>query len=276
MTANLHHNLPFDDYRALPGVGWSELRHMDASPAHYRAAAEGPEGEPSSQMLAGTLAHMATLEPERYERSVVVYEGRRQGKTWEAFREEHADTEHIVKPGEDARARAIADAVRSHPVAGPLLTGEAEVSVTWTHGTTDIDCRARLDWLDAERGILGELKTTSSTHPRKVAAQVARMGYHGQLAHYAEGARHALGATPTVYLVAVEQTPPHDVAVLWVHEDTLYAGAGWRRELLTRLAECRRADQWPGRSQQVKPLELPAWAFPDEADDTSNVLDEEA
>lgn len=255
-----------DTYAALAGVNWSSLRHIADSPMHYRHRLDHPPAQTSAMVL-GIAAHMAILEPERFESEVVTpppdalaSNGARRGKAWEAWRDAHADRV-ILTASEHAQCVAMAESVRAHPSAARLLDGvRAEVPLTWRDEATGLACKGLVDALRPD-GVLVDVKTTSKgVGPRAFSAHVARMGYHAQLAHYRAGVLAEHGACPAVYIVAVESVAPYDVVVYEVDEDALYAGDEWRRELLARLAECMERDEWPGTSSGVERLELPAWA----------------
>ena len=262
------------DYRSAPGLNWSRLKHIDVSPLHFRHRETHPITT-TAAMAFGTLAHMAVLEPDRFDREVVVFPGKtRRGKAWDEFQAEHA-SRTIAKDGERDAARAIADAVRAHPHASRLLTGgDAEVPMFWEEEVAGKPrtMKGLADYLRAADGVtLVDLKITNSIKPRRFLSHIAKMGWHGQMAHYAAGVEALTGTEPACYIVAVEPDAPHDVGVFHVHEDALYAGAEWRRELLEKWARAVDTDTWPGQVPDVEPVDLPKWAFPDD-DDPMNAI----
>ena len=268
------------DYRAAPGVNWSSLKHIARSPLHYQHALDNPT-PPTAAMQAGTLAHLATLEPERFASSVVLPPddvlgkgGKRNTKAYREWADAQPDDVTIASPDEVATAQAIADAVRSHPVASALLAeARCEVPMFWQDNrATRLPCKGLADILvdlptvrladllgaPAFTPVLADLKTTSDLPG--FARQAGRMGYHGQLAHYAEGVRVECGEPPAVYIVAVESTAPHDVAVYRLRDADLARGMAYRNELLATLARCEATGDWPGVSRGVLDLDIPRWA----------------
>jgi hypothetical protein len=183
---------------------------------------------------------------------------------WEAFVEANQGRT-ILKLNEYERCLAIRDAVRAYaPAAAYLRQGKAEQAVSWTDPATRLRCKGRLDWI-CDAGIV-DLKTTNSMDPRRFGALCARMGYHAQLAFYRDGYKLATGQERRAVIVGVEAEPPHDVGVLVLGEDELYAGVEEYAALLARVVECRKTDTWPGRYEGEQFLELPAWAWPDDED----------
>ena len=266
--------MEFAAYREIDAVNWSSLKEMRKSPRHYLHRLHEPKAD-TAAMRRGRATHTAVFEPDRFPLDYVVWEGDRRGKAYTAFCEQHPH-QTILKADEYATCLAMRDAVRSHPVAGPLLTppGEAEKVLTWTDEETGLACKARLDWWRV--GLLADLKTTAEIDARRFAATVERMGYHGQAAFYRAGlAANGLDAPP-FRIVAVESAAPHDVAVYLLDDDAHYAGEVLVAELMARVAAGRFSLMWPGMYPEEVQLSLPAWAFPKEQGSALDVLGLEA
>lgn len=255
----------FDEYRAIDAVNWSTLKQMRRSPKHYQFIVANPI-EDTTRLALGRATHTAVLEPDKFALDYAVFRGpRRAGKDWDAFCAANRGRT-ILKLDEYATALAMRDAVRAHPIAGPILaSGLPEQTFTWTDPETGLECKARPDWLATAAACFADLKTTVDVDADRFGALSARMGYHGQVAFYRRGLlAHGLDLPPKI--IAVEAAEPHDVAVFAVDEDALYAGDEEVGELLRRVAECRESGKWPGRYETEMRLTLPAWAFPDEDD----------
>lgn len=253
----------FRDYKAVDAVNWSSLKELKRSPKHYRYRLEN-ERPDSVRLALGRGAHTAILEPMRFLRDYALWEGdRRAGKAWETFKEANAG-KTILKSDEYDRCLAIGESVRSHSVASKLLAkGEAEQTLTWTDPVTGIKCKARPDWMCDPATV--DIKTAKSIEPRQFASACARLGYTGQAAFYCGGRALARNEQPKPFIIiAVEIDPPHDVACYELDEDALYAGEKEVMELLALLSSCRESDSWPGRSQELETLAMPAWLFGDD------------
>ncbi|WP_282916571.1 PD-(D/E)XK nuclease-like domain-containing protein, partial [Streptomyces exfoliatus] len=87
-----------------------------------------------------------------------------------------------------AQVQAMAAAVRQHPQAGPLFTGQgiAERSLYWTDPATGVRCRVRPDWLKELPGLTlaVDLKTTKDASPQAVQKAIRDYSYHQQDALY--------------------------------------------------------------------------------------------
>lgn len=255
--------MPFHQYLAVEAVNWSLLKHGRDSARHLHHAMTHPT-EDSTRLKLGRGAHTALFEPDRFALDYAVFTGeRRAGKAWDEFCAAN-EGQTILKADEHGQCLAIAAAVRAHPVAGPMLDppGEAEMVLTWTDEPTGLKCKARLDWY--RPGLLCDLKTTGDIDRDRFASTAWRMGYHGQGAFY----RRALEANgldvPPFRIIAVEQTPPHDVAVFTLDDDAIYQGEQEVDELLRMVSAGRSSGRWPGRYQEEESLSLPRWALKDD------------
>lgn len=253
--------MTFLEYQAIDAVNWSSLKHIAVSPKHYLCE-KCPPLHQTAAMVKGRAGHTATLEPELFGSEYVVFPGsRRAGKEWDAF-EAQNEGKTILKSSEAEQAWAMSKAVRSHPFAGPMLTGgKAEVSIEWMDPETGLKCKGRLDYV--KPGVLVDLKTSGDLDRRRFSRRAMDLGYHGQLAFYLRGLK-ALGREPSeVYLIAVEQAEPFDVACLEVDSDALAIGDELVSELLNKLAECEATREWPGRYPGIEKFYLPAYAYSD-------------
>lgn len=259
-------------YDALDGIRFSRLKLMRESPLHYAHAVD----KDTANRGFLRAVHCLVLEPWRFEDLFIVDAERQTAKR----RELHALAnvgKTVIKPADETKARNIANAVRTHPAAGPLFTGEgqSEVPMQWRHPATGLLCKALRDrWTRDKFGqrCLVDLKTYGTTDPRLVGRRVYDLGAHVQMAHYEEGARITTGDEDIKCLiVSAESGPPWDVAVFELdRHGALHAGQVEREDLMARLAECMAADRWPGRFEDVEVLDLPAFAYTDDEITTDN------
>ena len=260
-------------YEDTPGINWSTLKHMAESPAHYRAALREP-GKDTDALAIGRAFHCLVLEPFEFSNRFAIWpeaSGQRRGKAWEAFCAEaqaYAEPKTILREQDLGSIRAMAAAVHDHPAFATVCASErpaVESTLVWTDEETGLRCKGRADYIGPDTRVLVDLKSTMTTHAKRFGSAAARLAYHGQFAHYAAGVRAKYGFEPRCYIIAVEKTRPFDVAVFEVLPDDLRLGEALRRDLLTKLVECQRTDTWPTRSTGILPLQLPAWAYADDA-----------
>jgi exodeoxyribonuclease VIII len=168
----------------------------------------------------------------------------------------------IVSQEQSLTAQIIRDAVLEHNYASKLLEGaKTEQTILWRDEDTDVDCKARADAINAEVGVLIELKTTISAEESSFARSVANFAYHLAASHYLAGLEaNGFGSMSCVF-IAVENSPPHGVALYVLDERSLYAGEIRRRTALETYATCRREDRWPSYPEKIRTIQIPAWGL---------------
>lgn len=244
--------LSFDDYLEIDALNWSLLKEMAKSPAHFAYRREHPR-EDTPRLAFGRAVHCAVLEPDRFPRDYVIYNGsRRYGKDWDQFSAANHD-KTALRADEYETCLAVRDAVFAHKTARDMLRGDSEVTVEWEDAETGLRCKSRVDHVN-EDGIT-DLKTTSSVDAWEFSAHSARMLYHSQLAFYHRG----LPFPEYPRILAVEITPPYDVAVFRLTEDAMFTGDTQVSDLMTRFLLCTKDGTWPGRYDAEQELGLPSW-----------------
>ena len=254
--------LSFAEYRALPGLNWSALKHMRKSPLHYKHATDHREPV-TAAMGFGQLVHAMVLEPATLESRFRIYAGRRAGKAWDGFEAAAiADGMEVVTEKDWDAAKAAARAAVSNPTAAALvsrITG-AEVSCFWERRGRRY--KARFDAIG--EGFVLDLKTASTLDPRTFGGQCARLGYHNQAAFYLDGYRAATGEAAEYYVLAVESAEPNDVCVYRMPAAVIAAGREENATLVSVLADCESRNEWPGRCAEVVDLPFPEWGMGEE------------
>lgn len=286
MNGKITSRMPTAEYHALPGVNITSLKEMKRSAKHYQYRLANPRS--ADKLTLGIAAHVATLEPERFEGQFAIWTRRgetgklcpRKGQYWDAFLHSNPG-KTLITEDDLEKALAMARAVRSDPLAARYLeTGEPEVSMQWTTTSesllrkpVEIACRGRVDWLtrvDGEHHLIG-LKTSTDCRPFIFGAQAARLGYHLQWAYYHDGYKALTGVTPVLKEIVVESAPPYDVAVNHITEDVLLQGRSEYEVLLRQLVDCQSRNEWLGVAGGLEQIiSLPTWAF-DAQDDLADI-----
>jgi hypothetical protein len=82
-------------------------------------------------------------------------------------------------------------------------------------------------------------------------------------AWYLDGIEQATGTRPEQFIfITVEKKAPFACAVYAADAEMIAAGAQTAARDLELLAICKAADTWPGYSDQIEPISLPAWMRP--------------
>jgi hypothetical protein len=221
-------------------------------------------------MAIGSAVHTHVLELDQWDaRYCTAPEGidRRTkiGKAeWEVFTT--ASTGRTVLSMADAISVMHMDhAIYEHPAAAMLLglPGKAETTHMWTDAATGLQCKCRPDWLTDDGRLIVDLKTTENASPREFARSIAQWRYHVQAAWYLDGIEQSTGTRPEQFIfICVEKKAPFVCAVYAADAEMIAAGAKTAARDLEVLATCKAADAWPGYSDQIEPISLPAWMTP--------------
>lgn len=182
----------------------------------------------------------------------------------------YAEGKTPLLAAERAQVEGMAAALLEHPIASALFDperGKPEQSLFWMDERHEVWRRARLDWLPDvvnDRIIITDYKTTACAEPRAVAKSMASYGYHAQAAWYVD-AVHALGLAEHVgfVLLCQEKTPPYLVTVAEPDQVALRVGRALNDRALEVYADCLAHDYWPGYTDGVEVVSLPAWAIRD-------------
>lgn len=259
--------MSYAEYDLEPGVRWSNLKNMRVSPLHYLHGIQNPSESTDSQVL-GTATHFAVFEPELFDVECVTSDLNRNSNDFKAWRAENAG-KTILKAKERDVALRIAEAVRAYgPAAEILAVGQAEQVASWTDEETGILRKARPDWVTPrDVGILADLKTAADISDAMFGRAAGKYAYHGQLIDYAGGLEALTGAAYHSVIIAVESKEPHDVRVAEIVGAEFDSATNLVRDLLDRLAECMRADSWPGQFPEKSKLNLPPWYLWDDDDE---------
>ena len=223
----------------------------------------------STAMIVGTQLHTAVFEPEKLMEGCVIspYPDFRP-KIARAWRDEQlAAGRKIVKEDEFAEIKEMANAVFSHPVAGPLIESALkEVSAfskkdgVWT--------KQRMDFIPAAERVVGDLKTTKDANPKSFSKSIGSYGYAQQAAWYIDGARR-LGMDVSRFLyVVVETVPPYLVQIYSLHEGDIELGRKQNEAAFRAILACRESNNWPAYQSGKTPLVvgMPEWARYDAID----------
>jgi hypothetical protein len=167
---------------------------------------------------------------------------------------------------EIAKAQAMADVVRAHPVASRLLAeGEAEVSLFWRDAHTRVMLRSRCDWvtrLPSGRALIVDYKTTGqSANPLRWGKEAGNLRYFMQDPWYREGYEvlHPDEEPPAFVFIVQEKDPPYLVSVCELDDDSRTAGAEANAVARALFLECMTTGEWPAYAPRVHPVTIPRY-----------------
>jgi len=256
--------MSFAEYRNLPGVNFSSLKHIAESPLAYQWHLTQPD-EPTPAMLFGSAVHCAILEPDQFDQRYVVRppEADFRKTEWKQWRDDALGRGLEILSADDGQTlEEMAEAAYRHPVAADYLSrpGKSEHSLTWTDPHSGRLCKGRLDKLLYDGTILG-YKTTSQFSQRQFQSQAWQLFYHAQWAFYRRAVIElGIHSDPPVIEIVQQKAPPYDVAVYDITAPIIDAGELTYREWLDILARCERTGEWPGAYPGLVEFLPPKWA----------------
>lgn len=259
------YDIPADRYHQHPALSSSGARRLlpPGNPALFRWEQDNPP-ETTKTFDFGHAAHQEVLGAGP-ELAVVDAADWRTKAAKEARDAAHAAGQVPLLPEAYEQVRAMADALRAHPLASILFapgSGRPEQSLFWADRQSGVDRRARLDWLPhatAGRMLLPDYKTSLTVDEDELRRTIHRYGYHQQAAWYLDAVT-ALGLADVARFLFVFQlkTPPYLVRVVEPDELALRIGRDLNRQAIDLYAKCVATGQWPG-FDDVTLIGLPGW-----------------
>lgn len=266
------YDMPAEEYHADPveagSLSQSGAKLLLKSPARFHYDRQHPSTATHSMNL-GTAAHSIVLgvgaDVVKVPSDLLSADGgvrSAEARAWKAAAIASGST--VVSAAEFEIVVEMADRLRSHPIAGPLLTGDgqAERAMFWRDEHAGIWRRGLVDWTTTVNGhpTLCDYKTTTDASPDEFARAVHRYGYHQQDDWYRDGYATLTGREPDFLIIAQETVAPYLVAVYQLDAYAQRIGEAANRRAIDLYARCTETNTWPGYDEDVTLLALPPWA----------------
>jgi exodeoxyribonuclease VIII len=273
MTAIFHKDMSMGDYQAstdhlsktMISVGadcWAKFK--------YQFIDGNYESKDTQSLRIGSAVHTLALEPEKFQAEYYVlpedYDGRtKEGKLIKAEADETGKT--ILKFQDVKDILGMADAIKKHPLALGLLQspGHVESSIFWQQDGMKFKCRPDLMRND---GLIVDLKTCRSAHPRLFSQDAYRFKYDISVALTCRGYEALHGQAPEEYVfLCIETEAPYVISCFTSFSSTEFSPSvqeiGNRRldRVLDDYRECVSSGLWPEYQSIISPLSLPSYAM---------------
>lgn len=241
-------------YDAAEGLRRSDLWLIHKSPAHFKAAMDTPETEPSASLIFGIAVHKYILEPDtfsdEYEIAPKVDKRTKAGKEeWAKFTEKcETENKEPLDEATFAVIKQMAEAVKSNPLAVELLTGKHETEWYWEDPLTGEKVKAKCDNITVYDGkqYIVDYKTTDSCEDGHFERSVKKYGYQFQAGFYTSGVSINTGENYGFAFVAQEKKPPFACRVYLCSDEFVKQGQLQYHELLNRYHTCKITNNWWG------------------------------
>lgn len=259
----IYQDVPELDYHArrfgpTESLSSTEAKRVLQAPAVFRYRRTHPE-EPRTAFDVGHAAHALILGT-GLNLYIHNHESLRTKAAREDIQEHRAAGEVPISRADYTEVRGMADAVLTHPIAGPLLEdGTPEQSLYAVDGPTGMWMRGRVDWATGSTRTLIDLKTAQSADPTTFHRAVTTYGYDIQREWYRTIWQMLTGEVPQFLHVVVEKAPPHLVSVIDLGLDFEEIGRMRVRQALDTYKRCLDTDTWPGYAPIIHDVDAPSW-----------------
>jgi len=215
-----------DYYGDTSYVSNSMLGRLKKSPrhlAHYLKYGSG-----TSQALEfGRAFHLCILEPEKFSKEVVLYQGRRAGNDWKDFKSEKKNF-LILNQTEFDSLRYMRDSIISNEIARELIENcKKEVPMVWEDSDTGVLCKGKADGVADD--YLLDLKTTREPNLSNFKRSALKYGYDRQSAFYLDGFKKK-----EFWFVCIEKDAPNNLVIASVSNEFINRGREDYKELLSQ------------------------------------------
>jgi len=191
-------------------LSFSSLKAFSRSPLQFIEYKTNKK-EPSFAMRYGTLVHRALLEPEKYSRTVTVFDGARRSNAWKEFQAEN-EGKDIVTAKEAMEIRLLCHRVEEHPYAGSMLKQCQKFEVPFEMEQCGVPHRGIIDGLGS--WFMLDLKTTQSVSHYSLQRTIYDAKYYMQAAIYQRAAALMGYDHEAYFIIAVESSAPYHVQVV--------------------------------------------------------------
>ena len=267
----IYKGVPSPEYQDWPALRTSHLKAALRSWYHFRRAETVPS-EDTDSLILGRATHCAAFEPSEYAKEFWC-PPKVDGRTSEgkAAKAEYAKDPRVQLTAEDsADIAAMVTALRNHADAGKILAlpGDSEVSMVWNDVRSGLTCKGRIDRLITRKSgmVIVDLKTAADASPNGFARSAIGYGYDIQAAQYVDGLRACTGIDEIGFVWLVVEKKTNAVAVYSATDaqsqpDFLTNGRHRRDRLMRGLVECRKSGNYPGYTDRIEPLRVPAYSI---------------
>jgi len=228
--------------------------------AHPRLNPNQPAEQEASRLDIGTAAHALLLEGvdsiavcdfddwRKKEAQAMRDDARAAGKI-PLLSRQYEDINAMVSIAKDAALKAGFN----------LSAGKPEQTVIWQEG--DTHCRARVDWLSADRDLIIDYKTTALPNPAAWMRAIGSNGYDVQASFYQRGVqklnRNAM--EPEFVFMVQETEAPYCCYFVELSATLQEIGRVKVEKALAIWSACMKSNNWPGYPSGTMEAEAMPW-----------------
>lgn len=230
------------EYRSLPALNASRFKAFIRSPYHFFNQKQVEETE---AMRIGTAIHTAVLQPDQYEHTIAylpdVDARTTEGKAIKKAFEAGAVGKTILKAASKEIVDRAVNAVLSNPDFRLMKQNpDIRVEQVLLGKLWEQDCKARLDIINVESGVIRDVKTCEDASPDSFKYEVKDRLYWVQAGFYCLLAEQVFNKKFAFEFIAVEKSDPSTCVFYDVPEKQLQK---WKDIVDAKLSELRAAQK---------------------------------
>lgn len=276
-------------YEGVPSAEyhtWAEISAHDSmqivfdNPAQWLYDKEN-RGEPTDAMIFGERAHMAVLEPAKFEERFILdferpdgIDGRTKAgkellalyrKDREDYLALHADKE-VIDSKTFNTLKAFVKSFREYPLSGIIdrPSFKAETAFKFEDDDTGVICRGLIDGMDLEKHIILEYKTIDKATDKNIRSAIKNYKYDVQAAMYCTAYRKIVGQDPSFIWVFQEKREPHYCRAIKCPNDLLNNGWAVIQKALYIYKTCQESGVFHAYGDKVEDLDVMPWQYHNE------------
>ncbi len=253
MSNHLVTKMTESDYRSLPALNASRFKAFYRSPYHFF---NQKEVETTEQMKIGTAVHTALLEPELYSSSIGFLpdvDGRTtEGKAIKkAFEEKYAGKTILKAASEEIVNRAVSAVANSDEWKAIKASPSTRYELVVMAELAGVACKARLDLVDVENGIIRDIKTCDDAGIQKFCYTIKDRLYWVQAGFYTLMAERMYNKEFNFEFIAVETSDPSTAQFHAVDPEELHWWKVYVSDMLAKYNECVKTNTWDKPKKRI-------------------------
>lgn len=258
-------HLSHDGYHIIKeAIGSSGIKTIyNKSVAHYKFH----EPKHSVHFDIGTAVHIAILEPEKFDESVLKCGKSRTTSLYRELKKTKKENQIIITDKEYDICLRSRDSVHSKSECNKVIAsdfGQSEMSAFAKDPVTGVKMKTRPDRviIGEKSDILVDLKTTQSADEDSVIRSISRYGYHIQEAFYRHVWSLATKKSITRFLfLFVEKEPPFACCLYEIPKPFVDEGVACMKKALREYKDAEVNGVYKDYPNEIITLDVPHWAY---------------
>lgn len=206
------------------------------------------DDETKQSLQIGSLTHCMVLEPAKvHERFAMIpqFDKRtKKGKAMAAAFKETSIGKEAIEAKDWETAERCTDALMEHDSVKDLIGGKGIIEKPIYWKLDGVDVAGTPDYVDLDRGLIVDVKTTQDASPTEFARSVRKYGYHRQAWMYTHGIQEVHGVSCRFFFAVVETARPFHAAVYELPDWLFFHGGAQVRRLLQNYQRYLITDRW--------------------------------